>query len=154
MGEQALEEVCPSCGDYVTYIAPSTGWCFTCTFNQPEDDSEGGVKCTNCDRPTDKSHKLCRTCRHNSFLEKHGDEIDLCLAMGASLTRALQMIRQNEQIQCKSCGGLMRKASNGNNYFCTKKQECRTAQRKLKYFIYEKGMARNEALSKVLEAIQ
>lgn len=48
----------------------------------------------------------------------------------------------------------MRKASNGNTYFCTKNQKCRTAQRKLKYFVYEKGLSRDEALTKVLEAIQ
>jgi hypothetical protein len=146
------EEVCSSCGDYVTYIAPSTGWCIKCTLEHFETiGPENDFTCERCTNSTDQSHKLCRSCRHEAFLEKHADEIDLCLANGISVTGAIQLIRNNEMIHCKLCGTPMRKASNGINFFCTTNKECRTAHRRMKYYIYDKGFNKTAALEKVLE---
>lgn len=150
-------EICPSCGSFVTYLFPFSGWCFNCTW--PLIDTETATHvgiCESCGEQVDGLYrKKCRKCRDSDWLLDHADEIDRCLANGLSVWKARQILRRHVQAngqKCLSCGGPMHKATKGVGYFCMK-PKCRSAQNRLKRLIYEKGFDRTIALQTVLDEI-
>lgn len=151
---QALVEVCPSCGRFVTALVDTTGWCALCTLTK-YGFTEGGERlCYGCGNPVgDQSHRKCRACRDADWLLQHADEIDRCLANGISVYKARNIIQQNSQQTCLRCGGSMNKATHGVAYFCGKPR-CRSANTRLKKLIYIKGYDRTEALNIVLSELK
>lgn len=151
-------EVCPDCGEFVTYLFPTSGWCLACTLPDILGTREGGENraCEDCGKPVDSKYRnKCRQCRDSAWLEEHADELDRCIANGLSVWKARQVLRirsKNNQ-KCLCCSGPMSKAAKGTAYFC-KKPRCRTAQNRLKHLIYHKGYDRSEALKTVLSEIK
>lgn len=154
---QLPEEVCPNCGDFVTHLLPATGWCFRCSQAFVLGSGKEVKICTSCGRATsDETHARCWHCRHEDWLKEHANQIERYMAQGFSFTVAKDLVRihHGKLKQCLRCGVSMKKSSRGENYFCTTKKECRSAQRKLKWLMYNHRVPREQALKQVLDSFE
>lgn len=160
--ETIKNELCPNCGHFVTRLVEFTGWCFQCSLPVILSIDESGhtttaaIRCIGCGGNVgDLTHTKCRNCRQQDWLNEHADEIDRCLALGASVTRAKKLVsaHANDDLKCAACGGPLRKATRGKALFCTK-SECRKAYNKWRRLQQEKGLSKETALNAVLNGLK
>ena len=154
---QLQEEVCPNCGDFVSQLLPATGWCFKCSQAFILGDGKEVTICINCGAAmSDETHARCWRCREEGWLHDNANHIERYMAQGFSfaVSRDLARIHHGKTKKCLRCGEAMKKASRGTNYFCTQKKECRSAQRKLKWLMYNHRVPRDEALKQVLNSFE
>lgn len=148
------EEVCPSCGSFVTKLLSDTGWCLNCSELII---LKGGAKyCERCGKKTDdSSHTKCRSCRRDFWLTEHANEIERYMADGYSFKISCDLVRihNSRPAQCLRCGAFIKKAPNGRTFFCTKPL-CRKAQNRLKWLRYNHKKSLEAALKTVLEELE
>jgi hypothetical protein len=112
-----------------------TGWCYDCSGTIPPPSVVViyllGIK--------------------DSWFQRNADELDRMLSNGVNLPLAVEAVLRRNRPRCLSCGDVIEYGTNGRHIFCRKKQECRTAARRLKYYRLEKRMSYEQALSKALE---
>lgn len=103
---------------------------------------------------SDETHSKCWRCREEDWLKLHANQIERYMAQGFSVTVSKDLVRihHSKTKKCLRCGASMKKASRGENYFCTNNKECRSAQRKLKWQMYNHRVPREKALKIVLDS--
>lgn len=136
-----LNELCPSCGNFVDYLIESTGFCGSCSI---------GVGVFDDKVPTPiKSEKAQRL---ELWLTENADTIeDIMLSDNLTAKEAIRLIVQNGKPTCQCCGDEMPHTTAGRHIFCTKKPQCRKARRYYRYLVYEKNVSKGDALNKTLE---
>lgn len=98
-----LEEYCPSCGDWVSYLHfnHAEGWCNQCVGSnddQPRCSACGGVL------PANHGRSMCHNCRRERWLSKHLDEVEyLVVAKGYSVHQAQLIVVRLIRPVCVAC---------------------------------------------------
>lgn len=136
-------EYCSGCGHYYPSLVDETGWCPQCTALQNPD-----LKvCTTCGALYSKKahHSKCGSCRKEEWYTKHADELERYLAMGHTLTEAIECVRSDCRPICKNCGESIQGGTEGNN-FCNKKVGCRKAARSFRT-LRASGLSHDVALA-------
>jgi hypothetical protein len=87
-----LEEYCPSCGGWVSYLHfdHESGWCKQCVGLNDDQ-----ARCTRCGTvlPANHGRSTCHTCRQERWLERYMDELEyLVVAKGYSVHQARMAI--------------------------------------------------------------
>lgn len=99
----ALEEFCPECGSWVSYLVFNydIGWCHTCVG-----ETATGPRCTRCGRDLPPGHgrTTCTNCRHEQWLSRHIDELEfLVVVKGYSVSQARLTIVDMVRPICQYC---------------------------------------------------
>lgn len=98
-----LEEYCPSCGEWVSYLNfdHKSGWCHQCVGL-----NDDHARCTRCGTvlPANHGRSTCHACRQERWLEKYMDELEyLVVAKGYSVHGARMAIIQMVRPICRAC---------------------------------------------------
>lgn len=121
------DELCPSCGKFVSSLREDTGFC------------------ANCSKP----YKLSVYDKAEQFLANNADHIEHYLSTGISFSAAIEKLRADTKPRCACCGVLIKRAAR-TAVFCRDKPQCRKASRRYVYYYNERGMTKANALAKVL----
>ena len=157
--EQAQNELCPVCGEFVEELNDRTGFCSNCSNDRDKTDGRCIGKNNQCGAHVDGSHKFCWNCRQEYWLLRHINAIERYMASPTNLTflQAEQKVKEDNDsiLNCWCCGEEIKAAANGQSYFCTKTVRCRTARRRLKYLMYDRPrLPKQTALEKVMEELK
>lgn len=142
MSTTTIEEVCPSCGDFVNSLNPSTGFCLDCSPKV----------CSRCGGVPSIGHNVCIKCQRQVWWDRNADALELYLSQGYSLSKARSRIEEDNRAICIACSQPIPGRSRQTTLFCTRTQRCKTAKRRYTWKI-EKGMAQDLALEAVVEAL-
>lgn len=140
-----LEEYCPSCGGWVSYLAfnHSIGWCNGCVRK------DSTPRCTTCNKEINPSHgrTTCHACRLELWYERHADEIEyLVVCKGYSVYQARQLISKMIRPICQWCGIPISGAKEGALFH--KRDLCRKAHHRYKRMI-KQGLPSQQALATI-----
>jgi hypothetical protein len=134
-----LNELCPSCGNFVDALYESTGFCESCS---------NGVGVFDIKTPTPNAKQI----RLELWLTENADTIeDVMLADNITAKDAIRILAQNDKPVCQICGDDMPHTTPGRHVFCKKREGCRKARRYYSYLVYEKGIEKDHALRNTLE---
>jgi len=143
-----LEEYCPSCGEWVSYLAfnHSTGWCIACSG------SDHQLRCTQCGGVIVEEHgrTMCHPCRQEQWYIKHADELEyLMVVKGYSLALARTTIIRIRRPICQWCRHPI-KGANERALFHKGKdfKSCRSAAVKYNRLI-KQGLTADQALATI-----
>jgi len=148
----SLEEYCPSCGGWVSYLAfdHSTGWCLECSGTY-----DPQPRCSRCGDAIDATHgrTMCHTCRREVWLITHADDLEyLIVAKGYTVSHASDTIVRMVRPRCQWCGKPIHGAHRGalfhkaNGY-----KGCRSASLKFKRLV-KQGLTIQQALATIRSA--
>jgi hypothetical protein len=122
-----MDEICPSCGKWVSELSEETGFCGEC------------------------SPKVVS--QLESYLLANADEIEHYLLQGLSLNQAIDRLHANNgRPRCLVCGHTITRAKR-TAVFCRRTKECRRYSRRYVYLYRELGMSKSQALAQVLEEL-
>lgn len=151
---ESLEELCPSCGEWVNYLAfdHDVGWCRECSGRE-----DGQPRCTKCGGVVQLAHgrTTCPGCRQETWFEKHGDELEyLVVAKGYSLAQARLAIVKMIRPVCCACGKPIKGAKDGALFHqASEYKRCRQAYGKYRNLVRQ-GLTTNEALATIRSLYQ
>lgn len=134
---QDLNELCPSCGEFVDELIEETGFCRECSG--VGDSSES---------PTLNG----KAKRRELWLRENADIIEgVMLDAQTTAKDAIIRLAVNEVSRCECCGEEMPHTTVGRHFFCSKHEKCRKARRYYKYLVYEKNVKKEEARKTAIE---
>lgn len=98
-----LEEYCPSCGGWVSYLHfdHESGWCRQCVGSNDDQ-----ARCTRCGSvlPVNHGRSTCHNCRQERWLERYMDDLEyLVVAKGYSVHQARMAIVKMVRPICHAC---------------------------------------------------
>ena len=139
-------EVCSSCGKFVESLNEYTGWCASCSLDDP-----ASKVCASCGKPFagERWRKLCKGCRKELWFKRNAFVLEEALLTGTTLVEAIELVLEENRPYCIVCGNAIKGGKNGA-LFCTTKKRCRTAARYFRYLLYEKQIQRAPALERTL----
>jgi hypothetical protein len=115
------QEVCSSCGEFVTELDYKTGWCAGCAGKQVR-----------------------------SFLESNADHIEHYILQGLTVGQSISRVAMEVRPVCAVCGKPMQRAKR-TAVICRRTPQCRKISRRYVYLHSEKGLSKAEALAKALD---
>lgn len=135
------EEICPSCGNFTSFLVEVTGFCQEC--------SHYVGRCILCGQNNPGKHLLCRRHRRELWLTKNADAIERYMLLGLSFQDAKERVKKDNgtKYDCLCCGG----HTKSNTIFCTKTAKCRAARERLRYMTNKKGVTHELALKTIME---
>jgi hypothetical protein len=142
---EALEEYCPSCGAWVSYLAfnHTTGWCIGC--------SPITNGCARCGKELqDRTRTTCAECRREQWLQRHADELEfLIIVKGYSFYQSQLLIIRMTRPICNACGRPIVGGHNGVLFHGrNQSKSCYAAYRKFKRLLNQ-GLTHDEALATI-----
>lgn len=140
----SLEDYCPSCGQWVSYLAfdHDEGWCNACV-------GESGPRCTSCGGPLDASHgrTTCHACRVEAWLTAHADELEwFVVVKGYTLGQARSAVSSMIRPICQLCHRPIKGAKAGALFHKTGR--CRAAYQQFKR-LQRQGLSSQDALATI-----
>ena len=143
----ALEEYCPSCGEWVSFLAfnHEAGWCIACSGTY-----DPTPRCTKCGGKIDEAHgrTMCHACRQEVWLDQHADDLEfLVVTKGYSISVARETIAKLVRPRCLWCGKPIKGAHRGALFHKAKSfKGCRSASLKFKR-LTKQGLTSEQALA-------